>query len=51
VKPSPTTERGPATLALTTEEGDYARATVQVKAGIAEAVLEFWPVKARSARV
>ena len=51
VKPSLTTERGPATLDLTTEEGDYARATVQVKAGIAEAVLEFWPVKARSARV
>ncbi len=51
VKPSLTAERGPATLDLTTEEGDYARATVQVKAGIAEAVLEFWPVKARSARV
>jgi hypothetical protein len=51
VKPSLTAERGPATLVLTTEEGDYARATVQVKAGIAEAVLEFWPVKARSARV
>jgi hypothetical protein len=51
VKPGLTAERGPATLDLTTEEGDYARATVQVKAGIAEAVLEFWPVKARSARV
>jgi hypothetical protein len=51
VKPSLTAERGPATLVLTTEEGDYARATVQVKVGIAEAVLEFWPVKARSARV
>jgi len=51
VKPDLTAERGPAALDLTTEEGDYARATVQVKAGIAEAVLEFWPVKARSARV
>jgi len=51
VKPDLTAERGPAMLDLTTEEGDYARATVQVKAGIAEAVLEFWPVKARSARV
>lgn len=51
VKPSLTAERGPAVLDLSTEDGDYAKAMVRVRAGLAEAVLDFWPTKARSARV
>ncbi|MGC9118926.1 MAG: hypothetical protein ACP5I3_08055 [Thermoproteus sp.] len=47
----PVPERGPVSLSASTEEGDYAKAQVAVKGGVIETYLEFWGLKARSARV
>lgn len=43
--------RGGVSLNVSTEEGDYARGSVVLREGRLEAEVEFWPVKARSARV
>jgi hypothetical protein len=44
-------QRGPVTLKLSTDDGDYAEAVVQIKDGIAEAQLKFEPAKVSSAHV